>query len=135
MPLNPESPKIGDPLSAKWLNAIFREVGRLGNIKVVAPLQINRGDGGIVLSIDLWLPIWIQITAVGTAGNSGKYSWKRVISVSGGTWEDAPDGKTGAITDDPAIEVSSNASVVITKIVRAWRDPVSESLLFQAGTC
>jgi hypothetical protein len=135
MPLNPESPKIGDPLSAKWLNAIFREVGRLGNIKVVAPLYIHRGDGGIVLGINLWLPIWIQITAAGTAGNAGKYSWKRVIPVSGGTWEDAPDGKTGTITDDPAIESGANAAVVINRIVRAWRDPVSESLLFQAGTC
>jgi hypothetical protein len=135
MPLNKEAPKIGDPLSVKWLLEVFGEVVRVGKFRVVAPLTIHSDEGGIRMGVDLWPPIWIRITSAGAGADSGKYAWTRVIPVPGGGWENAPDGKTGLVADDPAIEVNSNASAVLTSIFRAWRDPVSNGLMFQAGTC
>lgn len=127
---NKPQPKGGDPLSASWLADLWREVTRLGKIKVVAPLKINNDAAGMVISVDIWAMIWIQVTAVGVGADVGKYAWKRVIPVAGGGWEDAPDGKTGSVASDPASEVNSSGSFAVGFRARAWRDPVSLSLLF-----
>jgi hypothetical protein len=134
---NPKEPKAGDVLSAALLLDFFKELQRLAKFEVVAPIVMENDESGIRLSLGLFTPIWIKLTSAGAGADAGKYAWARQTPTSGGSWEAAPDGRTGTLASDPAREVSGNDIVpmIPNPIVRAWRDPVSMTLLFQAGTC
>jgi hypothetical protein len=125
----------GQRLSAKALNALVEEVRRLGQITTAPPLGHESNGGGVALWADLPARIWIKLTSGGTGG---KYAWTRQKPVAGGTWAAYPGpGQSGTTGTDPAYEVNSNTTVDLSPnpVVRAWREPVTGQLLFQAGSC
>lgn len=135
MPFEPPDPRPGDPLSASLISQFFREVARLGRFSIAPPLEIQQDEAGIRLSLGLWMPIWIKLTSA--AGTGGKYAWAQQIAVTGGTWAVHPSGRTGTTSVDPAYETNLNNSITLSPnpVVRAWRDPMSLNLHFQAGPC
>ena len=126
--------RSGYALTARQLNALLDEIERLGKITAAAPLSVQIGDGGIAFAAafaEIW---WLKLTSAGTGG---AYAWTRQIAVTGGTFANHPDGRTGTTSADPAYEINANASVNLTtnQYVKAWREPVTLELRFQAGTC
>lgn len=122
-------------LSASLLNELRREVERLGKISTAPPLGHADGGAGLAFWADLPLKFWIKLTGGGT---SGKYDWTRQQPGAGGTWSDYPGtGQSGTASDDPAIETSSNATISLSPepIVLAWRDAVTNELLFEGPSC
>lgn len=135
MPFDPKEVKAGDILSATLLRDFFREVVRLGKFQVVAPIEMQNDEAGIRFSLGLYMPVWIKLTSA--LGSGGKYAWTEQIAAVGGTWSDHPSGRTGTTAIDPAYETSGYDGVPLSPnpVVRAWRDPATKNLLFQAGTC
>lgn len=124
----------GQVLGARVLTNFFTELERLGRIHATAPITfadettgLNFGLGGS----EIW---WIKLTSGGTGG---KYAWTRQQGVVGGTWEDHAGGEAGTTADDPAVESTGKTDVATgtTAVHKAWRDPISRTLFFTAGTC
>lgn len=131
----PEPFKPNQQLSARDLSEIVAELKRLSQFTAAGPLASSNGPNGT--DIQYAGPdqgIWIQLTA---AGSAGAYSWKRVVPAALGTWVDAVGNEQGTTTVDPAQEANQVETVNLTTnpIVRAWRDPVSRTLLFYAPPC
>jgi hypothetical protein len=123
----------GERLSAAELNAIRRELARLGNISFVPPIAgMIEGVG-----VGIWYTgapdLYVKLTS---GGAGGKYAWTRQVEVTGGGWANAPGSPSGTTAADPAWEINSNASVNLSPnpIVPAWRD-ASGVLRFIAGSC
>lgn len=134
MAFHPDQFRPGQLLGARALNDFFAELERLGKIAIAAPLTLADEAAGLRFGIGMTEIWWVKLTSTGTGG---KYAWTRQQPVVGGTWEDHAGGRTGTTTVDPAVETTGKADVATgaTAIHRAWRDPLSQTLFFTAGTC
>ncbi|WP_406699117.1 hypothetical protein V5E97_09580 [Singulisphaera sp. Ch08] len=134
MPFTSVKFRPGQTLSARVMNAIAEEVGRLGRLSVQAPLTLQDGAGGRAIGFAAAEQWMIKLTEAGTGG---KYGWIRQQGVTGGTTIDHPGGESGTISDDPAVETNGYTGVPVTgsPVYPAWRDPMSGALLFTAGPC
>jgi hypothetical protein len=134
MPLRPYRFLPGAVLSAAALQDLHDEVERLGRIAGIAPVQVEQSAGGIAVRIAQPWAGWIKLTGGGAAG---KYAWTAQVAVAGGGWANLPGTLNGTATLDPAVEQNANTAVVLTPapVVWAWRDPLSATLFFQAGSC
>ena len=134
MPFHPDDFRAGQTLGAAVLNEIVDELERLGKVYAEPPLVFANDASGIRFAVNAGETWWVKLTSVGTGG---KYAWARQRGVTGGTWAAHPGGQTGTTTTDPAVETTGKADVTInaSAIYPAWRDPVSRTLFFTAGSC
>lgn len=133
MSLRPDDFQPGERLTAAELNAIRRELQRLGTISFVPPIAgLSDGSG-----VGIWYTgspdRYVKLTSGGTGG---KYAWTLQVEVAGGGWANDPGGQSGTTSVDPAWEINSNTTVVLSPapVVPAWRD-ASGVLRFIAGSC
>lgn len=126
--------RAGQVLSAGALNELMTEGMRLGRITVVSPMTLVDDPSGLHFAVNLPEVMAIKLTSGGTAG---KYAWTRQMAAAGGAWAAHPSGRTGTTAADPAYELNGNTTVNLSPnpVVRAWRDPVSNAVLFQSGSC
>jgi hypothetical protein len=123
----------GERLPAAELNAIRRELARLGNLSFVPPIDGLIDGAGVGIWYTGSPDRYVKLTS---GGAGGKYAWTLQVEVAGGGWANDPSGQSGTTAADPAWEINSNASVNLTPnpIVPAWRD-ASGVLRFLAGSC
>lgn len=123
----------GERLSAAELNAIRRELTRLGLITFVPPMAGMSDGAGVGIWYTGASDRYIKLTS---GGAGGKYAWTLQVEVPGGGWANDPSGQSGTAASDPAWELNSNATVNLTPnpVVPAWRDAAGV-LRFIAGSC
>lgn len=127
--------RAGQRLSAAALTAMEDELRRLGQLVAASPLTVHQESSGIAITWDGLETFAIKLTAAGTGG---AYAWTRQQPAASGGWTNYPGfGQSGTTTVDPAYETSGNASVNLSPnpVVPAWRDPVTNTVRFSAGSC
>lgn len=113
-----EAPVPGGKISAEALRNVYDEVRRGTNFSVENG-TLTKGVGGAQLNIEKREDVWARITAVGTTGYEGRYSWEQVeINAMGSGWVLSASGAMGAFQTNPAIESSFSTSIGIGKVVR-----------------
>jgi hypothetical protein len=123
--------RAGQVLTARDLNEIKAELKRLAKVTAVPPLNVSSGAGGFRMDLELRVPFAIKVTSGGTGG---KYAWTAQVPTATGTW--AAGTGSGTTSVDPAYEVNVNTTVAAnTIILRAWRDPATNVLFFERGSC
>jgi hypothetical protein len=120
----------GDPFKAEQIEALYKALREL-QVYVAPPLYMPPGQGNMIVLQEQGRGDWIKL--VTSQGNA--FSWVRQIPQDGGGFQD-DQGVSGGINDDPAKEINGQSKVPkLPWIVRAWRDPKSNVVLFQLGQC
>lgn len=118
--------KAGGQLSAAEMNRMFRELVRMGRLKVAPPLQLTEDWQGRKLFLNLAPAMFVRITGHVTSGTGSGgaqpsyfYSGIQQWSYTDGTVEDAPTGIHFYANLTPLVEMEENASVAVGAIVLA----------------
>jgi hypothetical protein len=134
MGIQPQPFRAGQRLKAADLQWLLDEIVRLGKMSATPPLFVDSGPSGVDYRLAIPQRYDIKLTGGGTGG---KYAWTRQVPTATGTWTADSSGEVGTTTVDPAYEYNLNTTVNLSPnpVVSAWREPGSNVLWFEGGSC
>lgn len=117
---------------------LLRTLANKVNKLVSGNIQVDQQEHNIGLTLPK-IPrarFVIRLDSKGTGADAGKYAWTAVSASDSAPFWEILDA-SGTIADDPALELNLNDGIDLTSpvYVPAWREPGTDEVRFQLGSC